>query len=218
MSLPYPGRGAALCGSAEPSQCFPCSRQMVPLRRLARSTVSRSGLSTRMVRTPLPAIRSSMAAKPSRSATGLCAAHRGVIELRDDAVAGGLGESFDRATLPLPPRHSPNRRTGSPPTRICRPPRPSQTTRPVHLPRSRTLRSRHRAARPPTPASGAGQSAGSTTAPANPTITSQAPASGANPSEAQTTPSQQPSSQPCANRPPANSIRRSRRSRPDSEN
>ena len=38
------------------------------------------------------------------------------------------------------------------------------------------------------PASGTGQSAGSTTAPANPTITSQAPASGASPSEAQTTP------------------------------
>jgi hypothetical protein len=52
--------------------------------------------------------------------------------------------------LPLPPRHSPNRRTGSPPIRIRRPLRLSQATRPIHLPRTRTLRSRDRAAGPRT--------------------------------------------------------------------
>jgi hypothetical protein len=54
------------------------------------------------------------------------------------------------------------------------------------------------------PASGTGQSAGSTTPPANSNTTSQAPASGTSPSQAQTAPSQQPSSQQSANPPPAN--------------
>jgi hypothetical protein len=31
----------------------------------------------------------------------ISSAHRGVVELRDDVVASGLGESFDRAPLPF---------------------------------------------------------------------------------------------------------------------
>ena len=88
------------------------------------------------------------------------AAHRGVVELRDDAVAGGLGDSFDRATLPLPPRRSP---IAEPAARRQDPPaaQTSQTTRPVHPPRSCACQPHHHIA---------------------------GPAIGANPPEAQTTP------------------------------
>ena len=55
------------------------------------------------------------------------------------------------------------------------PPAASQTTRPIHLPRSRPLCSRRRAARRRTRLQVVRPVAGSTTAPAHPTITSQAP-------------------------------------------
>jgi hypothetical protein len=78
-----------------------CRCMRCPVYCTMRSRAKRFAVSTMMVCTPLPAMRSSMAQKPGLRLEGISSLRSLIIVFADELIAATLGESLDGCPLAL---------------------------------------------------------------------------------------------------------------------